>query len=165
MDGWSDDFTTRLCSLVGATYSFRFCVLDNSKTMTRPDRVRPILDRGVIVRWEDCTRWEEACSSVSMMSRIADGAGTPMEIRFVHSKSSPPFQPQQPLIVGKKKDDGASLTALIDALAAEPAGPKAVCRVLTAEVVDQVRWIEDILRITNKVRRHARLKAAACVCG
>jgi len=148
MEGWSDSFTVRLRTLVGATYSYRFVVLDNSSSMTRSDRVRPILDRsGVIVRYEDCTRWEEACSSVSMMSRVVDGAGTPMEIRFVHSKTSP----QQPLTVGKKKDDGASLSALIDALAAEPAGPKAMCRVLAAEVLDQVRWIEDILRITNKV--------------
>ena len=144
MDEWPASFSARADSLAMSQFSFRFVLVDNSRSMVQNDSQRPVHNGRGGLRFIECSRYEEAVASVSMMARVADHAGTPLEVRFLSNRGD-----SQPIVVGKKKDDGVSLAAVMDALACEPAGSKHICRSLH-EVVNQVRWIEDILMITNK---------------
>ena len=141
---WPASFSARANSLAMSQYSFRFVLVDNSRTMIQTDSQRPVHNGRGGLRFVECSRYEEAVASVSMMARVADASMSPMEVRFLSNRGD-----IQPIVVGKKKDDGVSLAAVMDALACEPAGSKHICRLLH-EVVNQVRWIEDILTITNK---------------
>ena len=115
--------------------------------MSKHDSSRPVFDsRGT--RYEECTRYEEACATVSTMARICNISGIPAEFRFLHYLR-PSSQPQLSFTVGKTKNDTASLEACMEALVVQPSGPRNLCR-LVEQVVEQIRWIEDILRITNK---------------
>ena len=147
-EGWTDNYTSKVLSLAGSIYSFRFVVVDSSRSMGKHDAMRPVFDSRRGTRYEECTRYEEACATVSTIARISSISGTPAEFRFLHH-NRPPSQPQLSFTVGKTKNDTASLGACMEALVVQPSGPRNICR-MVEQVVEQVRWIEDILRITNK---------------
>ena len=146
-EGWTENYTSKILLNAGSIYSFRFVLVDSSRSMGKHDAMRPVFDsRGT--RYEECTRYEEACATVSTMARVCNISATPAEFRFLHYLR-PSSQPQLSFTVGKTKNDTASLEACMEALVVQPSGPRNMC-CLVEQVVEQVRWIEDILRITNK---------------
>jgi hypothetical protein len=141
-------FAARVHALAADPFSYRFVLVDASRTMAKKDSTKDVTNGRGGYKVEACMRYDEACATVLGMARLSAETSAPMDVRVVSVRGLDAAQ--QPLTVGKVPDDGGRAVASVAAaLAAEPAGPKCVCRALV-EVAAQVRWIEDILRITDK---------------
>ena len=141
-------FAERVHALALQPFSYRFVLCDASRTMAKKDSARHVSNGRGGYKVELWTRYDEACASVLAMAQLSADAAAPMDVRVVSVRGLDAAQ--QPMTVGKMSDDGGRAVASVAAaLAGEPTGPKCVCRALI-EVAAQVRWIEDILRITDK---------------
>ena len=87
-----------------------------------------------IVRFEECSRFDEAVSTAGMIATVSDAADTPAEIRLINNKAA-----QQPRTVGCGKDGGVNLSAVMAQLDIEPSSAKTpICRQLR-EISEQLR--------------------------
>ena len=89
------------------------------------------------VRFEECSRFDEAVSTAGMIATVSDAADTPAEIRLINNKAG-----HQPRIVGCGKDGGANLSAVMAQLDIEPSSAKTpICRQLR-DISEQLRRLD-----------------------
>ena len=91
----------------------RYIIVDNSRSMLTRDG-HLLVEAGASA--QPCTRWKMIGATLQTMAEIADAAQSPIEITLLNKEKS------NAVVVGIRRDDGASLEAVQSLLDTTPIG-------------------------------------------